>query len=98
MKFPGRNCHGIYNAATVKALKAKIKGNSPDVIFLCETKASATGMKEVLKSINFADMCVVETKGIAGGICIMWKFGLSIHQVDYNKNLVAFKVSDMVCD
>ena len=43
-------------------------------------------------------MCVVEAKGTIGGIHIIWKSGLSIHQVDYNKNLVALKVSDMVCD
>ena len=98
IKVLGQNCCGICNAITVKSFKAQIKGNSSDVIFLCETKASTTRMKEVLKSINFADMCVVEAKGTAGGICIMWKSGFSIHQVDYNKNLVALKLSDTVCD
>ena len=83
---------------TVKSFKAQIKGNNSDVIFLYKTKASTTRMKEVLKSINFADMYVVEAKGTAGGICIMWKSSFSIHQVDYNKNLVALKLFDTVCD
>ena len=43
-------------------------------------------------------MCVVEAKGAAGGICVMWKSGLSIHQVEFNKNLIAIKVSDAFCD
>ena len=43
-------------------------------------------------------MCVVEAKGIAGGICVMWKSGLSIHQMEYNKNLIALKVTDAFCD
>lgn len=55
-------------------------------------------MKVVLKAIKFADMCVVEAKGIAGGICVMWKSGLSIHQMEYNKNLIALKVTDAFCD
>ena len=33
MKILGWNCHGICNAATVRALKAHLKGNSPDVVF-----------------------------------------------------------------
>lgn len=98
MKILGWNYRGICNAATVKALKAQIKGNSPDIIFLSETKASVSRMKDVLKSIKFFDMCVVEAKGAAGGICVMWKSGLFIHQVEYNKNLIVIKVSDAFCD
>nr|XP_023895077.1 uncharacterized protein LOC112006991 [Quercus suber] len=98
MKILGWNYRGIYNAATVRALKAHVKGNSLDIIFLSETKASVERMKEVLKAIKFADMCVVEAKGIAGGICVMWRLGLSIHQMKYNKNLIALKVANALCD
>lgn len=55
-------------------------------------------MKVVLKAIKFADIYVVEAKGIAGGICVMWKSGLSIHQMEYNKNHIALKVTDALCD
>lgn len=71
MKILGWNCRGICNAASVKALKVHIKGNSPDIIFLSETKASVNRMKEVLRSIKFSNMCVVEAKGVSGGICVM---------------------------
>ena len=98
MKILSWNCRGSYNAATVKAFKAHVKGNSPDIIFLSETKASVERMKVVLKAIKFANMCVVEAKGIAGGICVMWKSGFSIHQMEYNKNLIALKVDDALCD
>ncbi|KAL4603073.1 hypothetical protein ACB092_10G099500 [Castanea dentata] len=97
MKVLSWNYRGNYNATTVRALKAEIKGISPDVIFLCETKASASRMEEVLNSIKFADMCVVEAKGITGCICVMWKVGFMIHQVEYNKNLIAVKVFDALC-
>lgn len=43
-------------------------------------------------------MYVVEAKGIAGGICVMRKSGLSIHQMEYNKNHIALKVTDALCD
>lgn len=78
MKILGSNCRDIYNAVTVRALKAHIKGNSSDIFFLSETKTSINRMNEVLRSIKFSDMCVVKAKGAAGGICVVWKRGLSI--------------------
>ena len=98
MKVLGWNYRSIYNAVTVRALKAHVKGNSPDIIFLSETKASIHRMKLVLKAIKFVDICVVKAKGIASGICVMWKSSLSIHQVEYNKNLITLKVSDALCN
>ena len=89
MKVLGWNYHGICNVMTVRALKAHVKRNSPDIIFFSETKASVYRMKLVLKAI---------TKGIASGIYVMWKSSLSIYQVEYNKNLIALKVSDALCD
>ena len=52
----------------------------------------------MLKAIKFVDICVVEAKGIASGIYVMWKSSLSIYQVEYNKNLIALKVDDALCD
>jgi len=68
MKILGWNYRCTCNAAIIKAFKAHIKGNSLDIVFLSETKASINRMKEVLRSINFFDMCVVKVKGAAGGI------------------------------
>ena len=70
MKTLSWNCRGICKAATVRALKAQIKGTSPDVIFLFETKASSSRMKYVMNSIKFTNMYAVEAKGTAGGICV----------------------------
>ena len=97
MKVLGWNCRDICRAATVRALKAQIKGTSPDVIFLSETKASTSKMVEVMNAIKFSNLCVVEAKGTAGGICVMWKVGYAIQQVEYNKNLIAVKISDANC-
>jgi len=97
MKVLGWNCRGICNAVTVRALKAQINGTSPDFIFLCETKASASRMVNVTNLIKFVDMRVVEAKGSTGGICVMWKSGLMCQQVEYNKNLITIKVSDSIC-
>ena len=53
MKILGWNCRGICNAATVRTLKAHIKGNSLCIVFLSETKAFVNRTKEVLRLIIF---------------------------------------------
>ena len=98
MKLFGWNCRGICSASTVRALKAQIKGARPDLIFLSETKASISRLEFVKRSIKFDHMFVVEAKGRAGGLCILWKDGLSVEVVDFNKNLIAVKIVDSVCE
>ena len=51
-------------------------------------------MVAVMESIGFADLVVVDAKGSAGGLCVMWKAGVSVHSVEHNNNLIAVKVVD----
>ena len=98
MKLLDWNCRGIYNASTIRDLKAQIKGVRPDLIFLSETKALVSRMDFVKSSIGFDNMLVVEAKGKAVGLCVMWKNGFLVREVEYNKNLIAVTVSDSVCE
>ena len=66
--------------------------------FLSETKANVNRMEFVKNSIKFDNKCVVEAKGSAGGLCIMWKNGFSMDVVEFDKNLIAIKVADQCTD
>ena len=55
-------------------------------------------MDFVKSSIGFDNMLVVEAKGKAVGLCVMWKNGFLVREVEYNKNLIAVTVSDSVCE
>ena len=83
---------------TIRALKAQIKGAKPDFIFLSEIKASLSKMEFVRKSSEFNHKLVVEAKGKASGLCMMWKDGLSAKLAEFNKNLIAVTVSDPTYD
>ena len=98
MRILGWKCQGICNASTVRALKAQIKGARPDVIFLSETKAKDSRMSFVQSSIAFNNKFVVEAKGKVGGLAIMWKEGILAKLFEFNKNLIAIKFSNPVCD
>ncbi|KAL4607019.1 hypothetical protein ACB092_09G145100 [Castanea dentata] len=88
------NCRGICNASTVRASKAQIRGILPDFVVLCEMKASDKRMKEVMNSLGFSYRQVIEAKGFAGGLCMMWRANDLVEGLEYNKNMIAIQVSD----
>lgn len=55
-------------------------------------------MDYVKRYLKFDNKTVVEAKGSAGGLCMLWKDGLSIKEFEFDKNLIAIKVSDSVLD
>ncbi|KAK9990862.1 hypothetical protein SO802_025847 [Lithocarpus litseifolius] len=55
-------------------------------------------MDFVSSTLKFDNNFVVEAKGCAGGLCMMWKKGISAIQVEFNKNLIAIKISDAICE
>lgn len=64
------------------------------MVFLSKTKVDVNRMEYDKKFLKFENSCVVEAKGNAGGLCIMWKNGLDLKVVEFNNNLIAIKVSD----
>ena len=76
MKILDWNCQGICNDSTIRALKVQIKGTRLDILFLSETKAKVGRMEYVKSSLKFDHFVVVEAKGKAGGLCMLWKDGI----------------------
>ena len=68
------------------------------MVFLLETKADVVHMEFVKSFIKFNYRVVVEAKGSVGGLCMLWKEGLSISEVEFDKNLIAAKVSNQCTD
>ena len=55
-------------------------------------------MNSIKSSLKFDNKIVLEVKGSAGGLCMIWKNGLTIKSVEHNKNMIAIKISKAVCD
>lgn len=98
MRALGWNCPGIYNTLIVRALKARIKRVRPDIVFLSETKVGVDRMDSIMCSISFSEKAIVEAKGIAIGLCMIWKLGCPIKVIDFNKNMIAVKVFNSMRD
>ena len=98
MRILGWNYWVMCHTSTVRALRAQIKKAKPDMAFLSKTKANECHMEFVKSFIKFDNKIVVEAKGNAGGLCITWKKGLDINGVEFDKNMIAVKVTDKCTD
>ena len=67
------NCRGAGRAPTVRALKALIREESPDVVFIAKSKSKARRIERIRSSIGFVDKFCVEPVGKSGGLAIFWK-------------------------
>jgi hypothetical protein len=96
MKLLGWNCRGICNTSTVRALKALVKGHCPQVIFLCETKASESRLQSIAISLGFTEHLIVAAQGSSGGVCLLWNLNLSVEVLEFNACTLAIKIHDLV--
>lgn len=55
-------------------------------------------MEYVRSYLKFDNKLVVKSKGSACGLCILWKNGMSIKEVEFDKNLIAVKIADSALD
>ena len=47
--------------------------------------------------LNISFNLVVDAKGLARGLCLMWKAGFVVKLVDFNKDLIAINILDTAC-
>jgi hypothetical protein len=89
MKFLSWNYRGLANISTIRSLRAIIRLNNPDVIFLFETKTTANVATSIMLQLWFTHLVQALPSSSRGGLLLAWK-----HDV----NLTSFLVSpDIIC-
>lgn len=53
-------------------MKSLVRRHHPSCIFLCETKSNRNRLERVCRRLGFHNAEIVEAKGSAGGLCLMW--------------------------
>ena len=97
MRILGWNYRGICNTSTVRALRALIRGNCPQIIFLSETKSDGNRLKKIVVSLGFSEQLIVDAKRRAGGVCMFWSSEISIDILEFNSKMIAVSIYDVVC-
>ena len=89
MKILAWNCKGLARPAAVWTLRRLIRDQSPDILFLSETKISPPQVSATLNSLGFFLMSQVAAIGINGGLVLTWRLGIDLECFVLNKNNIS---------
>lgn len=72
MKILHWNCQGLRNPLTVHHLQVIRRFNSPDIMFLVETKNNVSYVQEVATSLGYPHHRCIAAEGSRGGMAMFW--------------------------
>ena len=70
-------------------LRVMIRDLNPDVVFISKTKISSQKANGITASMGFANLEVVSSFGLSGGLAVFWRNGVGLESVISNKNLIS---------
>ncbi|KAL4626209.1 hypothetical protein ACB092_05G079100, partial [Castanea dentata] len=80
------NCRGLENPCIVRELGDLIRVKNLSVVFLAETGADETRLKEIKRNLSFGNLHFVERINRAGGLALFWKDTVDLHVETSSKN------------
>ena len=72
MSVPAWNCRGLGSPPAVWILTVKVKSKNPVLVFLVETKASSSRIKDLQRKLEFTQGITVPCDGRSGGLAMLW--------------------------
>jgi exonuclease III len=86
MKILSWNCKGLSRPTAVQTLRRLICDQSPDILFLTETKSSPLQVSATLNRLGFFLMSQVAPIGSNGGLVLSWRPRVDLECFVTNKN------------
>ena len=86
MKILSWNCRRISRSAVVRGLKALIRANNLDILFLSETKYPPSLVSFIMNHLGFYSMTRVASNGSSGCLVLAWRLGVELESFLTNKN------------
>jgi hypothetical protein len=82
-------CRGLAQSFTIRSLRATLRKNNPDILFLSEIKTVSTVASSILHKLGFTMLIQAPLSSSGGGFLLAWKT---------NVKLTSFYVSnDIIC-
>ncbi|KAI5317672.1 hypothetical protein L3X38_037379 [Prunus dulcis] len=75
------NIRGLDIRRTFRYLKNFLQDKMPDLIFLAETRMTAVHMGRFFTKLGSGGVVCVPHDGLSGGLCTLWKQGLSVQLI-----------------
>jgi exonuclease III len=89
MKILSWNCRGISRPTAIRGLRALIRVNSPDVLYLSKTKSYPSLVSSILNRLGFYLMNHVASIGTYGGLVLAWRLGVELECFLTNQNNIS---------
>jgi hypothetical protein len=89
MKILSWNCRGLSKPTVVRTLRRFIRDQSPDILFILETKISWPQVSATLNRLGFFLMSQVVATGTSGGLVLSWRPGVDLECFVSNKNNIS---------
>jgi exonuclease III len=89
MKILSWNCRGLSRPTAIQTLRRLIRDQSPDILFLTETKSSLPQVSATLNRLGFFLMSQVAPIGSSGGLVLSWRPGIDLECFVTKKNNIS---------
>ncbi|GMJ13880.1 hypothetical protein HRI_005057200 [Hibiscus trionum] len=94
MKILSWNVCGLEKLRAVRHLRSKLRGVRPQILFLIETKVSATRMEKNRKKCGFTHMIDVAADGSHGSLSLCWSQNIMVTLCSFSSSHIDVTVSD----
>lgn len=94
LKILSWNCRGLGKTDTVNFLRCLVKFHCPNCDFLIETKCGAEQMERVARMLGFNNFEIVEARGTAGGLILMWTDDVNIEMEWKSDRIIGCDILD----
>ncbi|XP_015879387.3 uncharacterized protein LOC107415557 [Ziziphus jujuba] len=96
MKFLSWNCRGLGHPRVINVFKSLVRKSNLSCVFLCETKGGRDRLEKVCRSLGYHNMEIIEAKGNAGGLCLMWSDDVNLKIERSNERVICGDMLDDV--
>ncbi|KAL5740942.1 hypothetical protein ACOSQ2_030122 [Xanthoceras sorbifolium] len=94
MKILCWNVRGLGNPRTFRALRARVREDKPEMIFLSETRLNSFGAGNIRVHLGFDGCFVVDRVGTGGGLILLWQNSVDVTVRSFNCGHIDCIVSD----
>ena len=87
------NCQGIRSDLTVRCLREFRTKDSPDIMFLMETKRKDEDVFKMYRGTEFTNHFTIPPVGLSGGLALSWKDNVDVEILAPSANVIDTKVT-----
>lgn len=87
------NCRGSGGTRKRQFLKRLLRATRAGIAFVMETKSSTVRSEMFLRDCGLPNYCFVPSRGLSGGLWLMWEHNVRLHIVSKSSSIIHARVT-----